>query len=562
MNITRVLAIVAFALLACAARIGAAENGVIYASSDGIGNISLFWFPPVGALPVGGWRIVEDGSSGERVLVERVLPGEAGALAEISPADRRYATTFKRGARPAANGTSTTLAYGLFAMHVFNDAAFARAVGLARTVRAHATGTVRYRVLALGANGTPEGLAFTSVPIDAHAATRRPLAPERLRAVAQTDGVALAWAPAPRGASVPVMSYEIERKLASGVWAPLSTRPILFGERNDGALHLLDPAPPRDIDVAYRAIARDLFGARSVPANVTVFATDVRALAPLGLEATARAGGANLRWTPRANVHTAGYFLERAHQASGPYESLTPHVLVARTATFVDPTLKAGATYFYRIRAVNARGIVGEPSRPALVTIAGAEPPGAPQSLRAAVGRTRVRLAWTRARGQIAGYLVFRRRGTVGLMRRLTPTLTPFLTYDDTDPPRTGDALTYRIVSVAFDNAHSTPRDTDVRAFDASTIAPPLLLSIVGTHGRVTLAFRAATRMGSLRVAIFRSRAASLGGDRIGDVDAAQGRYEDTTVRPGERYWYRLITIDTAGRASAQTAGYLARAPR
>jgi hypothetical protein len=95
-------------------------------------------------------------------------------------------------------------------------------------------------------------------------------------------------------------------------------------------------------------VARDLFPPAS-PAN---------------LVAVGGAGRVDLTWDASPAPDTAGYIVYRALAAEGPYERLTPGLLVV--LTFADTTPDVGATYHYAVTAVDRDG--NESPRSAFVT--------------------------------------------------------------------------------------------------------------------------------------------------------------------------------------------------
>lgn len=82
---------------------------------------------------------------------------------------------------------------------------------------------------------------------------------------------------------------------------------------------------------------------------------------PSGLAGVSQAGGVYLRFTPSPMQDTAGYFVERQDKKGGAWSRL--NVKVWRENTFVDKDVQVGASYLYRVTAVDETGQQSEPSQ-------------------------------------------------------------------------------------------------------------------------------------------------------------------------------------------------------
>ena len=125
--------------------------------------------------------------------------------------------------------------------------------------------------------------------------------------------------------------------------------------------------------------------------------------APTGLTATAGNAQVSLTWT--ASSGATSYNVKRATVSGGPYTT----VASPATASYTDPGLANGTTYYYVVSAVNGGG------ESANSTQAGATPeppvPAAPTGLTATAGNAQVSLTWTASSGATS-YNV--KRATVG----------------------------------------------------------------------------------------------------------------------------------------------------
>jgi len=139
----------------------------------------------------------------------------------------------------------------------------------------------------------------------------------------------------------------------------------------------------------------DVFGRRGEGSTIRIFYPDFHALEPPDpVIATADVAKIVVSWKAENKPNLAGYLVERAFLHVGPYEALAAQPLPPGTAQYEDDTVRGGTTYYYRVRAVNSRGDLGNPS-----SAAAAQPkiPGAPpkvDGLAADTGQTRVCLTW------------------------------------------------------------------------------------------------------------------------------------------------------------------------
>ncbi|HOV75815.1 MAG TPA: cohesin domain-containing protein [Candidatus Hydrogenedentes bacterium] len=96
------------------------------------------------------------------------------------------------------------------------------------------------------------------------------------------------------------------------------------------------------------------------PANLQIRLNSQAPAAPTGVVAIPGANGIVLRWNASSSANIAGYRVERADSADGPYTILfqTP----ASQTRHADTDLPAGKDFWYRIVALDARGNASQPS--------------------------------------------------------------------------------------------------------------------------------------------------------------------------------------------------------
>ncbi|MFI5114995.1 MAG: fibronectin type III domain-containing protein, partial [Terriglobales bacterium] len=256
----------------------------------------------------------------------------------------------------------------------------------------------------------------------------------------------------------------------------------------------------------------------------------------------------------------AGYVVERAFLYAGPYEALAAQALPPTTAQYEDATVRGGTTYYYRVRIVNSRGDLGNPS-----SAAAAQPqnPGAPpkvDGLAADIGQTRVRLTWKPVVFPVAGYFVERRAvtGAAGVETwvRLNARVTPEPLYDDYLGLASDAKMEYRVLAVAFDNAEGpVSASVQVAIADRSIPEAPSITGSSGADGKALVNFvPALPAERTAQILVLRSgREADLG-VVVGDPLSGDARqFTDLYVSPGERYWYRLVAVDKNGNRSDPT---------
>lgn len=540
-----VLAVAILLVLRTAAAVSLKEaTGALFAASDGKGQVQLLWFPPAGRWPVGGWRVLD--ASGN-VLAERVTPGEAEALAALSAKDAEDVSKLRDILAKAVQPADAQLIYGFLGARALSDWNYARALGLARQFKVGA-GQRSYVVEGLE-GGKPSGVKLTSQAVDSAVATALAPALRDLRAEPAPGGVALFWTPAAADRQLPVIAYQAERDGTA-----VTEAPVVRGIRWDAKLPaLVDRNAPLETELTYRVYVVDLFGRRSAPATVKVFAADLKALdPPFDFAARAGNGEVTLRWKRSANPHTTGYVLERALLSDGPYEAVTPRGIAAGTEQYVDKGLRGGTLYHYRIRAMNTRGDLGEPSRVAVAQPSGGQPPSV-AGLKAEVGRSRVHLTWQPLDVPLAGYFVERAPQGTDNWTRLNAKVRPETFYDDYFGPERAGGFSYRIVAVGFDNQESRPGGAvEVALPDTQPPPAPRITGIAGQNGKVVLQFApAGDGAGAQQFLVVRFAAPDDPGMVIGDPLPGSARsFEDDFVDAGQIYLYRVVVVDRNGNRS------------
>lgn len=513
------------------------SRGALMTASDGNGGVRLIWFAADGSAPA-AWRLeVEAGGQ------TQVLEGNIPAVG--TPA-----------LHPTGDPGSQPLRQVFADMTAMSDWALAQKRGVARELHGVPAGERRFRVVPLRADGSVLGAALQGRIIDSHKADPLPPAANDLRIVAVRGGAGLFWQPGKAPRAPPGIAWLIERdgeRLGNG--------PVVLGESWPAQNRaFFDGGAPLETDVRYRVAPLDVFGRAGPWTGVSAFIEDIAARdPPTKLSAAPARGAIELRWDASENAHTSGYVVERAVLRGGPYEVVTPDGLARTTTSFLDEGPVEDTWYFYRLRAMDPRGVLGEPSLPTMARIATTTVPR-PGTPRTEVGRSRVILRWDPLPG-VAGYYLQRRTGGSRDWRILNDPITPEPRYDDTGLP-SGGSFDYRVVAVGHDNRESVPGEAvSVTLADDKPPGAPRIVAADGAGGQARLRFAPAGPAGdSARFLVLRGASAEDAGVVLGDPLPGTAReWADDWVLAGETYWYRLVAMDAAGNRSAPGAAVAVR---
>ncbi|MFZ0774548.1 MAG: fibronectin type III domain-containing protein [Candidatus Sulfotelmatobacter sp.] len=551
--------LISTALLLVAARVSLAQEapGALFAASDGKGHVSLLWFPPASKWPAGGWKLSD--STGQ-VLAPQIGMGDAAALQTLSVED---ADAIRK--LPAVLATPDTTVkrkqlINIIGLRAFSEPGYARALGLSWTLENVATGSRTYKVEGLDGAGKLTGVQLTSPAVDSSQATPLSPAPGGVQAKVDEHGVSLFWEAPVENRQLPVIAYAVERDGGGQSGAAVTAKPVIPGMKWDAKIPLvLDRNSPPNEMLTYRVFSVDAFGRRSPGTSIRIFYPDFRALEPPDpVTATAGAGKITVNWSARQKPNLAGYVVERGFLYAGPYEALAAQALPPTTAQYEDATVRGGTAYYYRVRAVNSRGDLGNPSSAVMAQPQNSGAPPKVDGLAADTGQTRVRLTWKPVEVPVSGYFVERRAltGSAGVENwvRLNPRVKPEPLYDDYLGLSSDVKMEYRVLAVGFDNAEG-PVSASVQVVLADRSLPdaPSIMGSSGADGKAVLNFVPADQKAAQFLVLRSGREGDLG-VVIGDPLPGDARqFTDLYVSPGEKYWYRLVAVDKNGNRSDPT---------
>jgi fibronectin type 3 domain-containing protein len=524
------------------------SQGRVIASSDGNGQVQLFWLPAPGAWPAGGWRILDEY---DNVIAARIVVAATDAMNALSSDGQELVNKLAAGLLSADAKTQSS-SLGWAALYSMSIPDFARAMGLSCTLVKAEPGQHTYTVLGLNATGAPNGLALTSVALNTSIATPPPPPPANVSAQITAQGVALYWLPAANQQSnIPIVAYWVERD----GYGKLTDRPHVLGASWNAKMPAyVDTNAPVEEEHDYSVYSVDVFGRLSAAATVHVAIPDVKAkLAPIGLQVTAGNNKVSLQWKSGGNPNIAGYIVERAQLYGGPYEAITQTALAPSATTYEDIGLMGGTTYYYRLRSMDARGELGVATQSLSAHPDNADKPPAPSMLQLTVGNSRIHLSWQPVPFSVAGYYVERQTKGDSRWKRLNAILVKSTVYDDDFGAATYGSMTYRIVAVGTDNKESYPGELAPATLADPTLPDkPAITSIDGSGGKVLLKFKAngqATR--TVQFLVLRSTDENDIGLVIGDqVPVATAQFTDDAVEAGDHYFYRVVALDATGNRS------------
>jgi fibronectin type 3 domain-containing protein len=300
---------------------------------------------------------------------------------------------------------------------------------------------------------------------------------------------------------------------------------------------------------AYDA-ANNLSSYSSVATDTTL---DVTApTVPTGLSATGVSETQiNLSWTASSdNVGIAGYRIERSLNGV----TFTEVAVTTAATTYPDTGLSAGTRYYYRVRAYDAAGNLGNYSSTVNTLTLDVTPPSDPINLSAnAVGSTTIVLLWTPSTDNagVAGYQVERCQGAgcTNFAQIATPTVNLYVN----SGLSVGQTYSYRVR--AYDAANNLSGYSNVAS--ATTIdvtfpsTPTGLSAVTVSQSQINLSWTASTD--DIGIAGYKIERSQDGTNftQIAQTTTTATNYPDTALAQGTLYYYRVRAYDAAGNNSA-----------
>jgi hypothetical protein len=535
-----------------------APDGALLAVSEGGGRVRLLiWQPLQAPPPPGGWQVQDSGGT---ALGPALKAGDPEALRALAPEEAlevmKQPGELQKEHEP---GRRRLLALNAL-VAAGNRLEVGRALGLACALADQPAGRRTYAVVGLDASGKASGPRLVSPAVDPAQASPVPKAPENLRAEAAKEAVRLYWKPVD-GGEIPVLDYRIQRGEQV-----LTQQPNVMGLWDPAKPAFEDREAPGDQASEYRVFAVDIFGRRGPDAAVGVYFPDPATLRPpASLSARSENGVNILSFKPSPTRHSTGILVERAMTPAGPFELAAAKPLAPDAGTFSDGTVGGGATYYYRLRAVDAEGNVGDPGPTAYVIARSKGRPEPPTGLEVQASPLGNTLAWKLPEAAVAGFLVERRLGE-GAWTRLGASLVQGGRLEDLLTDDVSGVISYRVSTITYDNFQSEPGpEVKVLRENLAAPEPPVIQGVDGAEGRVTLRFRPAgneARTAQFLVLRAIRRTGEQAADRYGTelvigepLPATAREFLDAWVDPGETYRYRVVALSPEGVRSAFGTG-------
>jgi fibronectin type 3 domain-containing protein len=303
--------------------------------------------------------------------------------------------------------------------------------------------TYYYKISAIN----PAGSSADSAEAHATVGVNAPATPTGFTAVATGNTIALSWT-AVAGAT----GYSILRSAsAAGPFSALATS-TTNSYSNTGLA--------AGTTYYYEVTATNAGGSStpSLPAGDTTAPAT-----PTGLTAVASGVSVTVSWTAASGA--AGYALQRATAATGPYSALAN----PSASPYVDSGLAAGTTYYYQIAASNPAGTSAFSSEAHDTTV-----PPVPAGLNAVASGTQIALTWTAAPAA-TGYVVSRSTAAAGTYTQIaTPTAA---SYTDSASLALGTTYYYKVAG-----SNGAGAGAASGAVSATTV-PPAPTGVVATPG-------------------------------------------------------------------------------
>jgi fibronectin type 3 domain-containing protein len=300
---------------------------------------------------------------------------------------------------------------------------------------------------------------------------------------------------------------------------------------------------------------------RSNPIDPQAAVLALRPDTPTGLQIQPGVGRISLGWQPVNEPDLAGYAIFRAAQSNGTYAFVSgdgDSTLQISTGkvSFIDSLDSPGATFFYRVAAVDTTGLLSELSNFVGATIIeDVVPPEPPLNLSAVADESdigRIVVRWTLPRidsnnGELtglAGFVLFRAEGDQGYVP-IDTLAADVQTYTD-EGLKALTVYAYRILSFdakGNDSQLTTPQQTSTLG-----LRTPGNVVATGEVGRIELNWNGVDNTDLLGYNIYRSMRSDEGYELLSSLEGSefttgQTTHIDSGLAGGERFFYKVQAI-------------------
>jgi fibronectin type 3 domain-containing protein len=295
----------------------------------------------------------------------------------------------------------------------------------------------------------------------------------------------------------------------------------------------------------------DLASPMSTPVKAT---TKPVPAVPRGFVAeSGKARSVPLTWNRNDEKDIRSYRIHCAEKEGGPYRTIAE---TADTST-THIGLKDKTTYYYKIMAVDRDSL--ESGFSPVVSATTKPRPRKPTGAAAESGLPRrIELTWNpNPESDIARYTIARREGRIGAFKDVAQRRENAHIDENL-----GDGKTYQYTIKAVDaDGLTSDASESLQATTKSAPAAPRGLTVEPGGGALVLHWNTSPEPDIAGYEIFRSTAWDiLGGETIVGQSAAPP-FEDRTAKPGKKYIYRIIAVDTTGLRSEKSGKAMASIP-
>lgn len=310
-------------------------------------------------------------------------------------------------------------------------------------------------------------------------------------------------------------------------------------------------------DYRYRIIGITPFSDESKPSDViSVQSVDLSGpMPPYPVKASDNGNGAVLiSWEAIVNTADhAGFLVERAITATGPYELLTPKPLSKSTRSFIDKTALPIVANYYIVYAVDDKGNRNG-SSPVVSQWEDTIPPAKPKNLTGIVDSSGiVTLVWDLGmEPDLLGYRVFFSNAPNREFFQITTEPVKGNIFFDSIPIETlSKKVYYYIVAVDF---NYNPSDaSDILELDRPDVIPPqspVLSGYSSDDDAIYLVFRPSTSSDVVKHTLWRASSGQEDWQALATLGKADSAYADQDVSAGSRYSYAVTATDDSGLES------------
>ena len=280
---------------------------------------------------------------------------------------------------------------------------------------------------------------------------RAPLPPQYVAVTGNRDGVRVTWE---RNEEEDLQGYYVYRAISLN--GELEQVSPLIGADTTFFQDTSDALSARGT-YWYLVQAINLTGAVSRFSIPTAATPDLieKPLPPMSFHGYDESYGIRLFWSGLEDASVSGILIERAVDGGAPrWETLTREPLDPLLGLYTDSTAVADVRYIYRARAMNGRGMMGDPTQS--IALGSARLPLLPPAgLSITPARTGgVALKWNAPfDDRVAGYVVYRKSGR-DAPQKLTAAAIDATTFTDATAAK-GTLYFYSVVAVTADGAES-----------------------------------------------------------------------------------------------------------